>query len=333
MVEEYMLRVHEAVAVVKHTYPDQVPNEGEGLRRDCFYYGLIPSLRDALSFTWLTYWRENKQIPASTLSTIWPRNWRHAHQPHNATKGGTLTHDPHKGYKKYSTPVGHAATVEVDLFPPDPDLVESAPPEARSHRRIVPEDDTSYESLPKAGMSVFHVWGHRTLHEGLSTLQSFPCMAQGTFKLPGGRPEEQDACPKEQPLELATRITSYPEVAQALETGPMTRWVGLETLVDVMLEGCEVLALADSGSQVNMMMPEFVQEWGYPVLPLDGLVNYPLHLVGLGGRHTCPLGFVIVRLQVKEVAGYDEDIVFLVVPDGSAFGKRVPLVIGTCTLA
>ena len=40
-VEEYMLRVHEAVVVVKHAYPDQVPNEGEGLRRDCFNYGLI----------------------------------------------------------------------------------------------------------------------------------------------------------------------------------------------------------------------------------------------------------------------------------------------------
>ena len=62
-------------------------------------------------------------------------------------------------------------------------------------------------------------------------------------------------------------------------------------------------------------------------------MNYPQHLVGLGGRRTCPLGFVIVRLQVKEVAGYDEDIVFLVVLDGSPFGKRVPLVIGTCTLA
>ena len=48
--EEYMLRVHEAVVVVKHAYPDQVPNEGEGLRRDRFYYGLTPSLRDALSF-------------------------------------------------------------------------------------------------------------------------------------------------------------------------------------------------------------------------------------------------------------------------------------------
>ena len=30
--EEYMLGVHEAVVVVKCTYLDQVPNEGEGLR-------------------------------------------------------------------------------------------------------------------------------------------------------------------------------------------------------------------------------------------------------------------------------------------------------------
>ena len=99
-----------------------------------------------------------------------------------------------------------------------------------------------------------------------------------------------------------------------------------------MLEGCEALALADSGSQVNTMTPEFVQERGYPVLPLSGLVNYPLHLVGLGGQHMCPLGFVIARLQVKEVAGYDEDVIFLVVPDGSNFGKQVLIIIGTCTL-
>ena len=39
-----------------------------------------------------------------------------------------------------------------------------------------------------------------------------------------------------------------------------------------------------------------------------------------------------MRLQVKEVAGYDENVVFLVAPDGSAFSKRVPLVIDICTL-
>ena len=85
-------------------------------------------------------------------------------------------------------------------------------------------------------------------------------MAQGLFKLPGGRPGKQDACPKDPSLELTTRVASYPEVTLTVETGPITRWVGPETLVDVVLEGCEALALADSGSQVNTMMLEFVQE-------------------------------------------------------------------------
>ena len=58
---------------------------------------------------------------------------------------------------------------------------------------------------------MFHVWGQRTLHEGLSTSQSFLHMAKGTFKLPGDRPEGKDAHPKEQPPELVTRMISYPE--------------------------------------------------------------------------------------------------------------------------
>ena len=123
------------------------------------------------------------------------------------------------------------------------------------------------------------------------------------FKLPRGRPEKQDTRPENPNLKLTAKVASFPEVASTVETGPTTRWVGLETFVDVVLEGCEASALADSGSQVNMMMPEFMQEQGYPVLPLSGLVDYPLHLVGLGGQCTCPLGFVIARLQVKEVTG------------------------------
>ena len=75
-----------------------------------------------------------------------------------------------------------------------------------------------------------------------------------------GRPGKQDACPKDQSLELTTRVSSYPEVTSTVETGPTMRWVGPETLVDVVLEGCEASALADSGSQVNTMMPEFLQE-------------------------------------------------------------------------
>ena len=49
----------------------------------------------------------------------------------------------------------------------------------------------------------------------------------------------------------------------------------METLVEIILEGCSLLELADSGSQVNMMMLEFVGMQGYLVLLLDKLVDIP----------------------------------------------------------
>ena len=105
--------------------------------------------------------------------------------------------------------------------------------------------------------------------------------------------------------------------------GPTSHWIGPETLVDLTIEGRDVHALADSGSQVNTITPTLVQQYGSPILLLDDLVDYPLNLVGLGGKCTSPLRFLILPVQVQGVAGYDEDVVFLV----------IPLVVGTCTIA
>ena len=104
-------------------------------------------------------------------------------------------------------------------------------------------------------------------------------------------------------------------------------------LIELTMEGRNFNALADSGSQVNTIMPALVQQHGFPVLPLEDLVDYPLNLMGLGGKHTNSLGFVILHVQVWGIAGYDEDTVFLVVPNESDFGWRVPLVVGTCTIS
>ena len=103
-------------------------------------------------------------------------------------------------------------------------------------------------------------------------------------------------------------------------------------LVDLTIEGRNVNALVDSGSQVNTITATFVQQYGFPVLPLKNLVDHPLNLVGLGRKCTSPLGFIILCVQVREIARYDENVVFLVVPDESEFSHRVPLVIGTCTI-
>ena len=51
MVEEYMLCIHEAVAVIHRAYPDCLPDKVLDLKKDCFYHRLCPYLHDALSFT------------------------------------------------------------------------------------------------------------------------------------------------------------------------------------------------------------------------------------------------------------------------------------------
>ena len=81
--------------------------------------------------------------------------------------------------------------------------------------------------------------------------------------------------------------------------GPTVHWLGPEMLVELTIEGRDFTALADSGSQVNMITPALVQQYGFPVLPLEDLVDYPVNLVGLGGMCTSSLGFVILRMQVR----------------------------------
>ena len=102
--------------------------------------------------------------------------------------------------------------------------------------------------------------------------------------------------------------------------GPTAHWLRPEMLVELTVEGRNFTTLVDSGSPVNTITPTLVQQYGFPVLPLEDLVDYPVNLVGLCGMHTSLLGFVILHMQVQGITGYNEDAVFLVVPDESDFG-------------
>ena len=114
--------------------------------------------------------------------------------------------------------------------------------------------------------------------------------------------------------------------------GPTAHWVGPKTLVGLWAEGREINALVDSGSQLNTVTPGYVHQYEFPVLPLCDLVDHPLNLIGLGGMRTCPLGFVILQVQVNEITGYNKDVVFLVVPNESEYSQCVALMIETCIL-
>ena len=156
-------------------------------------------------------------------------------------------------------------------------------------------------------------------------------MAPGAVKCQRGR-QEQSAHPKNQQPEVNVHETGWIQDPLLEVGGPISHWIRPEMLVDLTIEGRNVNALVDSGSQENTITPTFLQQYGFSVLPLEDLVDHPLNLVGLGRKHTSLLRFVILCMQVWKIAGYDEDIVFLMKPDESEFGLRVPLVIGTCMI-
>ena len=101
MVEDYMLRIHEVVAVIHHTYPAWVADQGKNWAQDRFYHGLVPSLRDALEFA-MAELPEREQVGASfhTLYTLAKK--MEAHQPSHAHhRQVSLDHAYQDRYCKY----------------------------------------------------------------------------------------------------------------------------------------------------------------------------------------------------------------------------------------
>ena len=92
------------------------------------------------------------------------------------------------------------------------------------------------------------------------------------------------------------------------------------------------MALLDNGAQVNTITPRYVNEHSLQVGPITDLMGSKVTCVGLGNAYTRPLGYVMIRVQIDGVQGYDEDQIALVIPDFSNFATRVPVILGMPTI-
>ena len=129
-VEEYMLQIHEAIAIIHHAFPDGVTDERKNLAQDRFYHGLAPSLQDALEFA-MAELPEREQASASfdTLYTLAKK--MEVHQPTHTHRGEQGSSDAYQDkYRRYPTPVGWAAALtEEDLLLSDPEPLDPGVPE------------------------------------------------------------------------------------------------------------------------------------------------------------------------------------------------------------
>ena len=103
-------------------------------------------------------------------------------------------------------------------------------------------------------------------------------------------------------------------------------------MAKVKINGESCMALLDNGAQVNTITPRYVKEHSLQVGPITDLMGSKVACVGLGNAYIKLLGYVIIRVQVDEVWGYDEDQTDLIILDFSNFVVRVPIILGTPTI-
>ena len=80
-------------------------------------------------------------------------------------------------------------------------------------------------------------------------------------------------------------------------------------------------------------MPSYVKSHSLEMGPITDLIGRRVACVGLGNAYTQPIGYIIVKVQVDGVQGYNEDQIALIIPDLSNFMERIPVILGTPTIS
>ena len=91
------------------------------------------------------------------------------------------------------------------------------------------------------------------------------------------------------------------------------RLIGPTNESQVIIEGRSCLGLIDSGAQLSGISLKLVQELGLQIFQFRSL----LEIEELGGIDVPYLGYVEARLRIPGVSGFDEDLLFLLVPNSN----------------
>ena len=86
------------------------------------------------------------------------------------------------------------------------------------------------------------------------------------------------------------------------------------------------MGLLANGTQINTIMPGFIEKHSLDVRPLSDLIGGWVICTGLGNTLTQPTDYVIIWVHVDVVQGY-EDQTALVVTDLSNFVAQVPIIL------
>ena len=102
----------------------------------------------------------------------------------------------------------------------------------------------------------------------------------------------------------------------------------MENVAKVRINGESCMALLDNGAHVNTITLKYIKEHSLPVGLITDLMGSKVTCIGLGNAYTRLLCYVVIRVQVEGVWGYDKDQIALIILDFSNFAMIVPIIQG-----
>ena len=104
----------------------------------------------------------------------------------------------------------------------------------------------------------------------------------------------------------------------------ITYLIGKANEAKILVDDVECLALVDSGAQFSIITIEFVKKLGLKIHQLDRILRFE----ATGGGDIPYMGYVEVNLKILEIKAFNEDVLMLVIEDGT-YAQCVPIQIGT----
>ena len=152
--EEYMLHIHDVV-VIRHMYPECLPDLGQDLKKDCFYHKLHPYLHDALSFAMAELPKRKQAHPTfDTLYTLAKK--LEAGQPACMCWYTSSSEVYREKHRHYPVPAGQVAALEEEgLALTDPVGLRVQSGSGWWPQCVLGSGD---EPLPERRAKVFCVW-------------------------------------------------------------------------------------------------------------------------------------------------------------------------------
>ena len=109
-------------------------------------------------------------------------------------------------------------------------------------------------------------------------------------------------------------------------------WLGRDNVGCATIKGKWMPVLLDMGMNVNMITPECMVALGHQMGPLMDLceggitIDQPFNYKGR------PIGYVIKRVQIDGISGYNKDQITLMAHSSAEFVHHVPIILGTPTM-